>query len=155
MSIICPVCRSVLEPQGHIDFSASALQRVPCPVCTYPVSMASVLTPDNPLDLLTPNKWDGFKIITAYKPVVRWEQVEAQAPALGTNASGAQPEPVLPQSAPEAIGYGLGKTASSIGQIAGQVAGQTASGFFTGLGTAGTLAVFGVLVIFLYMMFRE
>jgi ribosomal protein S27AE len=68
---ICPRCRSVIQLNGQINFSAPALQSLDCPVC----GQGWWLSSDFPL----PKRWSIGKIITAYdtksKPVLSNQQI--------------------------------------------------------------------------------
>jgi hypothetical protein len=76
-NIICPVCRSTLQPSGHIDIGAASLQSLLCPVCGTP----NFLSAGAPL----PMTWDSLKIITRIEPVQTWKDVQASAPTFAQN----------------------------------------------------------------------
>lgn len=159
---ICPVCRSVLEPYGikgtpFVD-SWPAEQRVPCPVCGYPISITGTVSGDGSgwLGIPRPVLWQGWNIIKTGGLKVKWEDVKARAPALDKPA---EATPVyLPTG--EAVKYGLETSAKEVGEVAGkitqeigQVAGQGVAGVLKGLGTTGI--IFVVILVTIVLMARQ
>jgi hypothetical protein len=72
--IICPVCRSTLEPQGYVDFGAPRISIVPCPVCNAPIWIPSGW----PL----PKRWTSFKVIKRNQPVIYWQNLKQEKPGV-------------------------------------------------------------------------
>lgn len=159
VSIICPTCRSTIEPYGHIDFNAASLQVVRCPVCNTPNSV--------PAGFPVPMKWDGFNVIQRNDTGLTWETVTRRNPVLATNAlytgqGGEQPSYLPPA---EAVSYGLSTSA----RVVGQTVTSTAKGFAQGVGeTAGSLltgvgqglgigniglAVIGILLLLFFLKY--
>jgi hypothetical protein len=72
--IQCPYCQSVYQLDGQLCFSAPVMQTVPCPVCSYPQSIAT----DFPIPVL----WVNPKIILRKEPLMPYAEWIGKKPAL-------------------------------------------------------------------------
>lgn len=160
-TLICPLCRSLLQANGSVDFKAPALSHPVCPVCGYPE--------DIPSGFPVPYRWDSLTVLTYQKPIKTYEQLVKEKPTIAVTtmqlADSKNNQPIYPD---KPIQYGLDQTANVFGDVTKQltsgisnIVGQTVGGGIQGVvqgasqgfaqGAGLPLIIVGVLVLVLIL----
>lgn len=149
--IICPTCRSILLPKGHIAppwENTPSLQILKCPIEGTPISIPADQAPGViPIGYI----WDSLEVIKNNYSGIGWEQVTARVPELKINAEnlGKSNPNLYPtaQEIPEQAGAVVG---SLVGSVAGG-AGGAVLGFLSNVGAP----VIAIGLIVLYIMLKK
>lgn len=158
-TLICPLCRSLLQLHGHIDFNAPELSHPVCPACGYPE--------DIPSGFPVPMKWDSVSILQYNKPIKTYAELVALQPgvadttrklATGDNAKSIYSGWDAGAGLSNSLEYFFKSVTSVAGQGVGGAVKGTIEGTVGGLSTGLTgnsfalpLAIFAVIFIILLM----
>lgn len=150
--IICPTCRSVLLPHGHIvpPWEATAsLQVLNCPIEGTPIYIPA---DQRPGVIPVGYTWDYFEVIKNNYSGIGWKEVTERIPELKINIQKTGDNPSLyptvqelPAQAGEIVGKAVGQSAT----VLGSAAGNAAYGFLSNLGTP--ILIIGVIVILILL----
>lgn len=154
--IICSLCRSTLEPIGHIDFNAPKISTPICPVCQYP----NWINSGYPI----PHIWDSLRVIKRVEPKVVFRDVVNRLADKGIDfeknvALKEEDKKSIYEdfNVAKALGTSAEYVSKSISSAVGQVAGGTVKGTLTGLASGffnGGGAIIFVLII-IYLLTRK
>lgn len=157
-NIICPTCRSVLNPVGHVDFNAPSLQVIPCPIEGTPISIPSDQTPGI---VPIPYKWDRLTVVTNNYSGIGWKEVTARKAELEKNAlytgqdgnASVYKDFSVADALGESAAYVTEKATSIVTQVGSGVVKGATSGIIGGLNASGMLPIIVIglgVVTFLY-----
>lgn len=149
-NIQCPVCQSILRPNGNVDFNAPALSVIICPVCGFPEWI--------PSGYPIPNKWTSLSVVNVGNANIKWSDFKAANPTTAANLE-QTPQEALPGSGiykDFSITKPIGELIGNISGGAGQVAVSGISGFFSGLlKSSGGIMLIVAGIIFLILFLKK